>query len=117
MALLQSCALAASALLATGVPIELPPHTATEEPLQPSGRRIVVRVDRTEISREQCRALIAAVRHRAGADGQVIVQKPSRAIQRMHPDAPTPDTVVPWCVDNLDGDGVVFTDTNLFWKH
>jgi len=75
-----------------------PDHTIEETPLV-EGKRIQIDVAK-DITREECIALILENREKANPNGQVSVHKFNKALGRLSP----------WCVDNLDGEGVKFND-------
>jgi len=82
---------------------DLPSHTTEISSLEPkAGKRVQVNVV-SDISREECLALIEAYRGEGAPDGQVSVHKPSTLpVLRGHS--------VPWCVENFDGKGIYFND-------
>ncbi len=85
---------------------DLPAHrVADDSSLAPKkGRRIHLQVDNPDISKDECIALINAYKKKAGPDGQVAVQKPSKVLG---------GAMAPWCVENFDGRGIFFND-NMF---
>lgn len=85
------------------VPPPLPTHrVASNTDLRPKlGRRIAIHVRNPDLTREECRTLVAAYRSEAAPDGQVTVHKPHRAMD---------NDVMPWCVENFDDRGVWFND-------
>jgi len=82
----------------------LPPHqVASNTSLAPKkGRRIEIHVRDSNLTKEQCKALIANYRSQAAPDGQVSVHKPSTLLG---------GELLPWCVENFDGRSVTFNDT------
>ena len=66
------------------------------------GRRIEIHVQDPDLSKEECRVLIAAYRREAMPDGQVSVRKPSRKFN---------GSMEPWCVENMGGEGIFFNDS------
>gem|GEM_PF-6153312 len=81
----------------------LPDHSVDRQPLYDNNARVTVRV-RTDISRDECEALIDEYRTIAGPTGQVAVRKPSAKLEGQ---------VLPWCVENQDEPGVRY-NTDLF---
>lgn len=81
----------------------LPPHqVASNTSLAPKkGRRIEIHVRDSNLTKEQCKALIANYRSQAAPDGQVSVHKTSTLLG---------GELLPWCVENFDGRGVTFND-------
>lgn len=83
--------------------VSLPPHkVASDTDISFAGvarRRIEIHVDDPDLTKEECRQIIAAYTDRAGATGQVSVQKPD-------PNG----KLQPWGVDNMEGAGVEFND-------
>jgi hypothetical protein len=77
----------------------LPKHTVASDSLLVNGRRIEIHVSNTDLSRADCMALVGAYRDRAQSSGQVSIYQPDRQ-----------GVLKIWCVDNLDGQGVVFND-------
>ena len=79
----------------------LPQHTVgSNTSLAPKdGRRITIHVSNTDLTKDECRTLISAYRDDAGPEGQVAVRKPDKR-----------GDLQPWCVDNMDGQGVSFND-------
>lgn len=84
----------------------LPSHViADDSPVPPrKGHRVQINSQDTDLTKEECRALINAYRHRAAPDGQVSVRKPSQAFNGQ---------LTPWCIENFDGQGIRFND-NMF---
>lgn len=80
-------------------PAALPQHIIASDGKTFNGRRIEIRVANADLTKDECKALIAAYRERAKPEGQVSVRKPA-------PDG----SLQPWCVDNLDERGVFFND-------
>lgn len=80
----------------------LPPHTISESSLG-SGKRIQVDSNDPQLSRDDCLKLANNYAPSAGQGGQVFVQKPN-------PKSPYNGKLLPFCVDNLDGQGVTFND-------
>ena len=82
----------------------LPPHTATKTPL---GRASRVEVNSTDpnLTRDDCVALSTHYSpYAAGGGGQVVIQKPN-------PNPPWNGMLIPFCVDNMGSEGVVFSDS------
>lgn len=69
--------------------------------LPKNGRRIEIHSSDPELNRDECRTLIFAYQEEAAPDGQVSVHKPNAAMG---------GDVLPWCVENFDGQGVIFND-------
>ena len=89
------------AVAACGPFTPLPPHTFTSDPLYAGSNRVQVDVS-SDISAEECEALLENYSSMAGSEGQVSVHKPSAKLE---------GTSAPWCVDNRDGEGVRWNDT------
>jgi hypothetical protein len=82
---------------------EMPDHTYTATALQPGPGRVVrVQVADPLAPRGQCAELVAYYRSKAGAGGQVAVHKASHVLGAQP---------LPWCVDNMDGQGVQYAAT------
>ena len=79
-------------------------HTVVDESPLSNGKRIQVNVEDPNLSKTDCAALIDKYRSRAGAEGQVSVHKPS-TVKALG------GSVLPFCIDNLDGSGVSFDIT------
>jgi len=88
---------------ATAGGTEMPIHTIAEnDSLAPkNGRRIEIHVNNTNLTKDECRALINTYRKKAGPEGQVGVHKPSPMNE---------NRMFPWCVDNMDEKGIFFQD-------
>jgi hypothetical protein len=82
---------------------KLPPHTVTSTNNNPSqnGDRVQVNTTNPQLSHEDCVKLANRYRPNRGTFyvGQVSVHKPDRRGE-----------LRPFCVDNLDGNGVIFND-------
>ena len=83
----------------------LPPHEIVDiMPIPPKDGSVVqIETRNPELSKDECKQLIDHYRHEAGREGQVAVSKPSKLLE---------DSMLPWCVDNLDGQGIFF---NVDW--
>lgn len=81
----------------------LPPHAiADDSSLAPKyGRRIQLNSTNPDLTKDECIALVNSYRHKAGKEGQVSVRKPSKVFK---------GSMTPWCVENFDGQGIVFFD-------
>ena len=80
----------------------LPEHSVERSSLAPKdGKRVQVEVA-TDISKDQCSALIERYRAEGAPDGQISVRKPSKKLKGM---------AAPWCVENFDNSNVVFNDS------
>lgn len=90
---------------ATAIMASMPAHTVVSDTsLAPKdGRRVEVHSTNPELTKPECSMLINHYRSTAGAEGQVSAHKPSPQ-----------SNMTPWCVENLDGKGVLFND-NLFY--
>lgn len=77
---------------------DLPEHALKESALV-DGQRIQIDVA-TDISRDECVALIVENQDKAKPNGQVSVHKFNKAFGRL----------APWCVENFDGQGVTFNE-------
>jgi hypothetical protein len=84
----------------------LPPHTIDVTTL-PNGKRIEVTTTNPNLTAAECTKIIEAYKSYALPVGQVNVQKPN-------PKPPYNGELLPYCVDNLDGKGIVFND--FFFK-
>lgn len=81
---------------------DLPPHKIAAKTSLPSGgKRIQINVENKYLSKEECVALINAYRNEAEPRGQVSVHKPSAKLE---------NTMNPWCVDNMKGQGISFNE-------
>ncbi len=79
----------------------LPQHSVSTDSLEPrAGERVQIDVTK-DISKEQCEALLDRYREKAEPGGQVSVRKPSDKLGGQS---------LPWCVDNLEGEGVTYND-------
>ena len=76
----------------------LPPHTVETSELSAKDQRVQINVS-TPLSDSECEALISRYLYTAGPGGQVSVHTPSAALNGQ---------IAPFCVENLDGKGVVF---------
>ena len=83
--------------------IAIPAHkVASNTSLTPKcGRRIEIHTNKIDLTKDECRALIRLYRPQAAPDGQVSVRKPSKKLGGQ---------MLPWCVENLRGDGITFND-------
>lgn len=66
------------------------------------GRRIEIHVDDSLLTKEECILIIEQYSEKAGKEGQVSVHKPGSKLFE--------GVMVPWCVNNKDGEGVIFND-------
>lgn len=80
---------------------DLPQHTVVDESPPPNGMRVQIKVDDANLSQAECSALIEAYRAKALPEGQVSVHKPS-TIEVLD------GAVLPYCVENFDGEGISF---------
>ena len=79
----------------------LPDHTVEMSSLAPkTGKRVQVTV-KIDITESECVSLISAYQSGGKPDGQVSVHKPSN-IKALA------GALVPWCVENFNGQGIVF---------
>ena len=90
----------ATAALAQG----LPEHAVTDRSPLPNGTRVQIDVSDANLSQDECSALIEAYRSEGLPEGQVSVHKPS-TIEALG------GAVMPFCIENFDGEGVVFDTT------
>lgn len=86
------------ALLLAACGSDLPDHTVEASELV-EGQRIQIDVA-SDITREECIALILENREKAKPNGQVSVHKFNKAFGRL----------APWCVENFDGNNVQFNE-------
>ncbi len=82
-----------------GEGLALPPHTVAKDTVIANGRRIEIHVTTPGLTKDECRALLAAYRDKAAPAGQVSVRKPDKTGE-----------LLPWCVDNLGGSPIIFND-------
>jgi hypothetical protein len=82
--------------------IDLRAHTVSESPLA-NGKRIQVDSDDPQLSKSDCLRLSEKYLLSAGKAGKIVVQKPN-------PKPPWNGKTLPFCINNLDGKGVVFDD-------
>ncbi len=89
-----------------GKPVQpLPKHQVETSTLAPKeGLRVQVNVPDEAITDTQCKALVEEYASQAEPDGQVSVHMPSVVFEGQ---------VLPFCVDNFDGEGIKF-NRNLF---
>lgn len=81
---------------------KLPEHAVEKTSLAPrQGQRVQVNVG-ADISRAECEELINNYRSDGAPDGQVGVHKPSSKLG---------GRLLPWCVENFEGDGITFNDS------
>lgn len=94
------------AVVLAGCGPELPPHVVADDTsLAPiDGRRVRLSSSDSDLTKDQCVALINAYRKKAGPEGQVSVHKPSKILK---------GALAAWCIENFDGRGVVF-QTDFF---
>ncbi len=79
----------------------LPEHTVADESRLSGGVRIQINSDNENLTKEQCIVLINAYRSKGLPNGQVSVRKPSTVKELK-------STIVPYCLDNFDGEGIKF---------
>lgn len=89
-------ALAASGLALSGKGEPLPKHAVHVSPL-PDGRRVEIDVS-SQITKEQCEALIHRYIPIGRPNGQVSVHVPGHFTRQL----------APWCVYNYDSAGVIY---------
>ena len=82
---------------------KLKPHKVIEnQSLAPKdGWRIEIHVSNSRLSHDDCLRIIDAYAGAAGNEGQISIRKPSRKFD---------NRMLPWAVDNLDGEGVIFME-------
>ena len=92
----------------TSSPEKLPPHTvASRVSLGSNGERIQVNSRDPQLSKGDCEKLADNYKPQAG---QVSVHKPSLKFKKLFPKATEDQLIQPFCVNNLDGKGIFFTD-------
>ncbi|MBK7920026.1 MAG: hypothetical protein IPJ94_27975 [Chloroflexi bacterium] len=79
----------------------LPTHTvASNTSLSPKdGRRIEIHVSDINPTKDECEQLINAYKNEAGSRAKYQYCKPNKSGE-----------LRPWCVDNMDGNGISFND-------
>jgi len=87
--------------LLIGCGASLPDHTVEKSSLGGNATRVQVNTNDAALSKEDCEKLITEYRDDAGEGGQVSVHKPSAALQ---------NTLQPFCVDNMEGEGTFFNE-------
>jgi hypothetical protein len=81
----------------------LPAHTVSQSPLSGNSNRVQVTSNDPQLTREQCSDLARNYAPSARPGGQVVVQKPN-------PNPPWNGKMLPFCVDNMEGEGLTFND-------
>lgn len=79
----------------------LPEHTIVDESRLSEGMRVQINSDNENLTKEQCVLLINAYRDKGLPNGQISVHKPS-TIKALG------GSVLPFCVENFDGEGITF---------
>ena len=79
----------------------LPKHTIADESPLMRGMRIQLNSNDKNLTKDQCIALVKAYSSRANYKGQVSVRKPS-VMKELK------GAIVPYCLDNFDGKGIIF---------
>jgi hypothetical protein len=87
---------------------KLPPHTvASRVSLGSNGERIQVNSLDPQLSKGDCEKLADNYKPQSG---QISVHKPSLKFKKLFPKATEDQLIQPFCVNNLDGKGIFFTD-------
>ena len=85
----------------------LPPHTVSQSSLGGGDRkRIQVDANNSQLTHDECSNLASRYSPYAGSGGQVVVQKPSVS-------PPWNGKLMPFCLDNMEGEGITFSDFNF----